>query len=107
MRMGTYNDDIFIDDDFFEIHLKKEAFVELMENYTFILKFTGRRWYGQMKPSGISASSFHEEEFHAFWNMAFSGLGVDDNSTVIISGPSMDATPVAVDFYEMRRRNKS
>lgn len=33
-------------------------------------------------------------------------FGVDDNATVIISAPTTHASPVGVDFYEMRRRNK-
>ena len=33
-------------------------------------------------------------------------MGVDDNRTVIISAPTTDSSPVGVDFYEMRRRNK-
>ena len=38
------------DDDFFDINLKNEAFVNLMKNYTFVLSYTGQRWYGQIKP---------------------------------------------------------
>jgi len=33
-------------------------------------------------------------------------VGIDDNRTVIISAPTTDSSPVGVDFYEMRRRNK-
>ena len=33
-------------------------------------------------------------------------MGIDDNRTVIISAPTTDSSPVGVDFYEMRRRNK-
>eukprot|EP00577_Skeletonema_sp_RCC1716_P005244 CAMPEP_0113387154 /NCGR_PEP_ID=MMETSP0013_2-20120614/8386_1 /TAXON_ID=2843 ORGANISM="Skeletonema costatum, Strain 1716" /NCGR_SAMPLE_ID=MMETSP0013_2 /ASSEMBLY_ACC=CAM_ASM_000158 /LENGTH=769 /DNA_ID=CAMNT_0000270033 /DNA_START=12 /DNA_END=2318 /DNA_ORIENTATION=+ /assembly_acc=CAM_ASM_000158 len=102
-----YEDTFFEDDDFFEIHLDKPKFKELMTNYTFVLKYTGRRWYGQIKPPGVTASGFKEAEFHGFWSRTFSGVGVDDNSTVIISGPTAAGSPVGVDFYEMRRRNKA
>mmetsp|Transcript_7873 Transcript_7873/g.14282 ORF Transcript_7873/g.14282 Transcript_7873/m.14282 type:complete len:178 (+) Transcript_7873:1979-2512(+) len=106
MMLSQSTDDIFSDDDFFDIHLQKPAFAKLLENYTFVIKYTGRRWYGQIKNPGITADNFHEEEFHGFWDNAFSGVGVDDNATVIISGPSSEASPVALDFFEMRRRNK-
>jgi len=102
-----YEDTFFEDDDFFEIHLDKPKFKELMTNYTFVLKYTGRRWYGQIKPPGVTASGFKEAEFHGFWSRTFSGVGVDDNSTVIISGPTAAGSPVGIDFYEMRRRNKA
>jgi len=102
-----YEDKFFEDDDFFEIHLDKPNFKELLNNYTFVLNYTGRRWYGQIKPPGLTAGGFNEAEFHGFWSRAFSGLGVDDNSTVIISAPTAAGTPVGVDFYEMRRRNKA
>jgi len=96
---------VFTDDDFFEIHTQYDEFNELLQNYTFVLKYTGRRWYGQIYPER-SSKGFDEEEYHAFWNRAFSGVGVDDNRTVIISAPTTDSSPVGVDFYEMRRRNK-
>ena len=41
-----------------------------------------------------------------FLFLLFLYVGVDDNRTVIISAPTSDASPVGVDFYEMRRRNK-
>jgi len=41
---------IYDDDDFFDIHLRDEAFIDLMKNYTFVLGYTGQRWYGQIKP---------------------------------------------------------
>lgn len=42
----------------------------------------------------------------AFWNNAFSGLGEQDNRTLLISAPAASSgSPVGVDFYEMRRRN--
>ena len=40
-----------------------------------------------------------------FWDNAFSGLGDQDNSTLLISAPTTKGSPVGVDFYEMRRRN--
>lgn len=46
----SLNNLVFDDDDFFDIHLREEAFLNLMKNYTFVLGFTGRRWYGQIKP---------------------------------------------------------
>ncbi len=135
-----YEDKFFLNDDFFQIHLDKPKFKELLNNYTFVLKYTGRRWYGQIKPAGVDAKLFDEAEFHGFWSRTFAGVGVDDNSTVIISAPTAAGTPVgsecntllessshylvlslcsqtpillandfksAVDFYEMRRRNKA
>lgn len=105
MKMGEQTDDYYADDDFFEIHTQYDEFNELLQNYTFVLKYTGRRWYGQIYPER-SSKSFDEEEYHAFWNRAFSGVGIDDNRTVIISAPTTDSSPVGVDFYEMRRRNK-
>lgn len=109
MKLSEYNDDAFKEDDFFDIHLEMESFQKLLEDYVFVLKFTGWRWYGQIRPPDTSAKSFVEEEFHAYWDMAFSGLGVDDNATVIISAPQthVAASPVGVDFFEMRRRNRA
>ena len=52
------------DDDFFEIHTQMPAFQKLMENYTFTLRYTGRRWYGQMEPPNTNSKSFNEEEYH-------------------------------------------
>ena len=53
------------DDDFFDIHLREEAFVNLMKNYTFVLSYTGQRWYGQIKPwiplDDHSVDGFKEE----------------------------------------------
>ena len=46
-----------------------------------------------------------KQEYHAFWDNALSGVGVEDNSTFVISGPTDGISPVGVDFYEMRRRN--
>ncbi|KAL9187447.1 hypothetical protein ACHAXT_001550 [Thalassiosira profunda] len=99
-------DDSFSDDDFFEIHTEMEPFQQLLTNYTFVLRYTGRRWLGQIAPNGVHDVGFNEEEYHAYWDNTFSGLGVDDNATVIISAPTSHASPVGVDFYEMRRRNK-
>lgn len=67
------NPDDYSDDDFFEIMNEKVAFQELMKNYTFVLRYTGSRWYGQIIDPNLSASSFKEEEFHAFWMNTFSG----------------------------------
>lgn len=40
----------FVDDDFFEQNYirRPDEFEELMENYTFVLHYTGRRWYGKL-----------------------------------------------------------
>jgi hypothetical protein len=101
------NPDDYSDDDFFEIMNEKVAFQELMKNYTFVLRYTGSRWYGQIIDPNLSASSFKEEEFHAFWMNTFSGTGQEDNSTLIISDATDSASPAGVDFFEMRRRNKA
>jgi hypothetical protein len=128
--------DDYSDDDFFEINNQSAAFQKLMNNYTFVLRYTGRRWYGQIRDSNLSGESFKEEEYHAFWMNSFSGLGQEDNSTLIISQPTREVSPVngelvglvmpfffvfqlfivsyqnsylrqlLVDFFEMRRRNK-
>ena len=42
-----FHPDFFSDDDFFEVNNKTDDFQELMKNYTFVLRFTGRRWYGK------------------------------------------------------------
>jgi len=100
-----HHDGFFEDDDFFEQN-DSPGFQKLLSNYSFVLQYTGRRWYGQIKPPGFTGLSFKEEEYHAFWNNAFSGLGDEDNSTLIISAPTSGlGSPVGVDFYEMRRRN--
>lgn len=97
--------DSFSDDDFFQLNNQTAEFSQLLKNYTVVLRYTGRRWYGQIVPPGLTATSFQEEEYHAFWNNAFSGLGAEDNKTLIISSPSGSGSPVGLDFYEMRRRN--
>ena len=119
------------DDDFFDIHLREEAFVNLMKNYTFVLGYTGQRWYGQIHPwipLGIEGLDAFEEdgaydmilfgpmqetcslsesstEYHGFWAKTFTGLEKGDNKTLIISEPTTSETPVGVDFFELRRRN--
>eukprot|EP00984_Skeletonema_dohrnii_P035952 scaffold36362_cov155-Skeletonema_dohrnii-CCMP3373.AAC.6 len=98
--------DEYQDDDFFEINNKSLAFQKLVTNYTFLLRYTGRRWYGQIVDPSLSGESFKEEEYHAFWQNSFSGLGQEDNSTLIISEITSKVSPVEVDFFEMRRRNK-
>ena len=46
------------------------------------------------------------DTFTAFWLNAFSGLGNQDNATLLISSPAASSgSPVGSDFYEMRRRN--
>jgi len=100
-----YNEQFFEDDDFFEINNQTEDFQKLLNNYTFALSFTGRRWYGKLLAPDRYSGNFKEEEYHAFWDNAFSGLGDQDNSTLLISAPTTKGSPVGVDFYEMRRRN--
>ena len=41
----------FDDDDFFETNLKNRGseFESLLKNYTFVLHYTGRRWYGTLQ----------------------------------------------------------
>mmetsp|Transcript_16833 Transcript_16833/g.27649 ORF Transcript_16833/g.27649 Transcript_16833/m.27649 type:complete len:517 (+) Transcript_16833:850-2400(+) len=98
--------DGYDDDDFFEIANQTLAFQQLMKNYTFLLRYTGSRWYGQIINPDLSSKSFEEEEYHAFWQNSFSGMGQEDNSTLIISEATNTAKPAGVDFFEMRRRNK-
>ena len=64
MKLANVNDDTFIDDDFFQIHNELEEFQELLLNYTFTLRYTGRRWYGQITPPGLTSESFNENEYH-------------------------------------------
>jgi hypothetical protein len=123
-----YHDSFFEDDDFFEVNNSTED-QELYKNYTFVVKFTGQRWYGQIVPPGLTEENFKEEEYHgmltfyiqvvvfkhqtnplapnkAFWHNSFSGLGDQDNRTLLISAPAASkGSPVGSDFFEMRRRN--
>jgi hypothetical protein len=115
LRTGTYTQtgadglrEEYFTDDFFEQNNKTADFQELLKNYTFRLQYTGRRWYGDLLPPGIhhyKIMSRYQEDYHAFWDNAFSGLGEEDNSTMLISAPTIDMTPVGIDFFEMRRRN--
>jgi hypothetical protein len=96
------------DDDFFYLNNASTQFQRLMTNYTFVLKYSGLRWYGSLLPPGklYYTESLFATDYHAFWDEAFSGVGEPDNSTFLISAPNTDdLTPVGVDFYEMRRRN--
>lgn len=109
---GGYNQPEFegdmSDDDFFYLNNATTQFQRLMSNYTFVLKYSGLRWYGSLLPPGklYYTESLFAEDYHAFWDEAFSGVGEPDNSTFLISAPNTDdLTPVGVDFYEMRRRN--
>ncbi|KAL7478407.1 hypothetical protein ACHAW6_004170 [Cyclotella cf. meneghiniana] len=70
----------FDDDDFFQVNNSTHSFQELLRNYTFVLWYSGSRWYGQIFPPDHAAESFEEEEFHAFWANSFSGVGSKDNS---------------------------
>ena len=88
------NPDDFSDDDFFQINNKSVAFQNLLKNYTFVLRYTGRRWYGQLVDPTFNTEMFKEEEYHAFWWNSFSGLGQEDNITLIISEPAVQASPV-------------
>jgi hypothetical protein len=86
--------DDYSDDDFFEINNQSAAFRQLMNNYTFLLHYTGRRWYGRILDPDFSLQTFKEEEYHAFWMETFSGLGQEDNSTLIISQLTREVSPV-------------
>lgn len=97
--------EFFTDDDFMEQNNRTAEYAALLQNYTFVVFYTGRRWYGQIIAPGLSATAFDEQEYHAFWANTFSGQGEQDNRTVIISAPTGGGSPVGVDFYEMRRRN--
>ena len=44
-------------------------------------------------------------EYHAFWDDAFSAIGVADNTTLIFSAPTNGISPARVDFFETRRWN--
>lgn len=97
----------FFTDDFFLYNSQSAQFQELLMNYTFVLRYTGRRWYGDLLQPKLKYyhSGQYEEDYHAFWDNAFSGIGIADNSTMLISAPTVDLTPVGIDFFEMRRRN--
>jgi len=86
--------DDYSDDDFFEVNSQSAAFLQLMNNYTFLLRYTGRRWYGQILAPNFSEKTIKEEEYHAFWMNSFSGLGQEDNSTLIISQLTREVSPV-------------
>ena len=99
-------DDGRFTDDFFQYNNESTSFQELMKNYTFVLRYTGLRWYGDLLPPGQRFyTKTTPEEYHAFWDNAFSKIGENDNSTMLISGPSLGLNPIGVDFYEMRRRS--
>jgi len=100
--------DTLDDDDFFQLNNETSEFQELLKNYTFILEYTGQRWYGRMVPPTIKLENLREATYHAFWNNTFGGKWTHDNSTVIISDPASGfESPVGIDFYEMRRRNEA
>jgi hypothetical protein len=63
--------DAFADDDFFQVNNATSSFQELLKNYTFVLWYSGMRWYGQILLDSHSADSFEEQEFHAFWENSF------------------------------------
>ncbi len=42
-----YHSGYFEDDDFFELNNQTKGFQQLMQNYTFVLRHTGSRWYGK------------------------------------------------------------
>ena len=73
MRMDT-SDDGYADDDFFEIHTAMDPFQELLKNYTFALRYTGRRWYGQMEAAGMTSEMIVEEEYHGKWSIVFEAM---------------------------------
>lgn len=61
---------------------------------------------GDMFPPEMIGTIFQDGgEYHAFWDNAFSSVGVEDNSTFLISAPTFDGSPAGVDFFEMHRRN--
>jgi len=93
------------DDYFFEMKNKSAEFQELLENYTFVLRYTGQQWYGQMHLPDLTAESFREEDYHEFWDSFDGGPGSRDDRTVIISESDVGGSPVGIDFYEVRRRN--
>jgi hypothetical protein len=66
-----FHAEAFADDDFFQVNNETSSFQELLKNYTFVLWYSGRRWYGQLKSPTRSAETFEEEEFHAFWADSF------------------------------------
>ena len=60
---------------------------------------------GDLLPSGkLYYTKSSKEDYHVFWDNAFSGQGAEDNSTMIVSTPTNDITPLRVDFFEMRWR---
>ena len=58
-----FHPEFFEDDDFFEVNNKSDIFQELLENYTFILCYTGRRWYGKL----IHIDTTVDEEYHGMY----------------------------------------
>lgn len=62
-----YHDSFFEDDDFFKMKNSTGEFSELLQNYTFVLRFTGQRWYGEIIRPGLTAEGFEEEEYHGRW----------------------------------------
>jgi len=100
--------DSLADDDFFQLNNETVEFQELLKNYTFVLVYTGQRWYGRMLSPTTNPEDMKEEAYHAFWDHVFRGKYSQGNSTVIISDPAPGrGSPVGVDFYEMRQRNEA
>jgi len=87
-------------DDFFGSSSVHDGLDDLLEEgYSIIMSFTGNRWYATMIPLNQTIANWFHYDYHAFWATALS-----EDRTFIISDITLASYPVAVDWFEMRRR---
>ena len=108
---------------------------DIMKNYSFVIHCTGLLWYAKLSvsnstkwatpfdcqkysvpkliffvgdllpPGKLNYTKSSKENYHAFWNNTFSGLGIKDNIMMIGCAPTNNITPVGVDFYKQQPYN--
>ena len=94
--------DFIENDDIIRVNENSSSFQELLKNYTFVLRFTGRRWYGQIVTPDMSGDSLDDKEYHAFWSNSFPATYELHNSTLIISDPTYDGSPTGGKYYYLQ-----
>ena len=88
-------------DDFFE-RKSLHNLEDILEDYSVVLSYTGSRFYGTIIEADASLDELFSKDYHAFWDQSF-----NIDRTFIISDTTYTATPVGVDWFEMRRRINS
>jgi len=88
-------------DDFFESKALHNL-EDILDDYSVIISYSGSRFYGTMVEPNATFDDIFPQDYHAFWSQSF-----DVNRTFIISDTTFASNPVAVDFFEMRRRINS